>query len=352
MLKVWNLRKNFGSVRLLEGISFTLEGGSIMGVLGTHSISKTTFLRMLAGLSSISDGKVLVDRRPVSRAATRLKIGYMPRRTGVYRRISVQEFLEFFGAAYRMPRKVVASVIEDVLRLVDLLEVRNALTTSLSEEQLLKLAFGRILIHNPPLLLLDEPLDAFGPEGFEQFKAIVQELKAMGKSVLFTCLDPDVIRGFADLAAVLHRGRFVDCGPADEVLSRVDAHGWPPPARVQPFPWPSRPGSPTRPLPPAPAAPSPEIVEEAALPTPVIVDETGGEEELAEGVVAEAEPDLPVATTQSLRRAEEAKPVTGRWKPKEEEASDSAEASSDPPKPGEGGPAEPEQDDPDEDAIS
>ncbi len=228
MLEVTGLRKDLGSVRLLDGIGFTLSPGRILGVAGTHPISKTTLLRVLAGLSPITSGRVLVDSMPVSEPGTRLKIGYMPRRFGAVKRTTVMEFMEFFGAAFRVPRRSRPGVTEGVLKLVDLWDSRDRMTSDLGEYELLRLAFGRILMHNPALLILDEPMAAFGIEGPDQFGAIVGELRSMGKAILFTCLDPTALDGIADEAAVLHKGRFAEFGECGEVLARIKERGWPP----------------------------------------------------------------------------------------------------------------------------
>jgi ABC-type multidrug transport system ATPase subunit len=291
------MSKDLGSVRLLDNLNFQIDRGRVLGILGVHGVSKTTLLRVIAGLAPITTGRVRVNGLSVAEAEARADIGYMPRRFGTYPRTTVWEFLDFFGAAFGVPAQTRGSVIEGVLKLIDLTELRDEPAYELRDMELLRLAFGRILIHNPSLLLLDEPLGAFGAEGFEQFRAVVRELSDMGKTVIFTCLDPDVLPDLADEAAVLHRGRFVDFGPVEEVVENVHRHGWPPP-KVEPqahFGFQQRSAT-------APAAqilPSEPRPDEEELPKAVV-----------DGLRDKARDDLPVA---QVLRSDEDEPVKGHW---------------------------------------
>jgi ABC-type multidrug transport system ATPase subunit len=344
LLRVENLTKSLGPVQLLRGVSFGLPKGSVMALLGTHSVSKTSLVRLIAGLSKITSGRILVQGRSVTEAEARMHIGYMPRNFGVYPRTSVEEFLEFFAAAYHVPLGARLGVIGDVLRLVDLWEKRDASASSLDEDERLRLAFGRILLHNPDLLLLDEPLDAFGVEGLDQFEAVVRELRSMGKSVLFTCVDPGVLGEFADLVAVLHTGRLVDFGPAAEVLDRVARFGWPPPPPPVPQAWAFRPPDMPAPGPyepvrqdmaPPPAAPSSHVEAHPPTAPTLPAAQVAGTDSDARGS----------GIRQTLHRADGSRPVRGTWKPAESSTGSKAEAKDESTGPAPG-PAPKEKEDP------
>jgi polar amino acid transport system ATP-binding protein len=245
LLELRGLRKHIGPVILMRTVSFTLARGECLAVLGPSRSGKTHLLRATAGLAGLGAGQVLLDGAPLvpTRREVQRRIGLMPAPPrgpeseemktplGVFPHTTVREDLEFFAACLRIPRRRWARLIDDVLALVDLSEAADQEASRLSPTRLGKLFFARVILHNPDLLLLDEPLPAFGEHPAE-FWGIVEELKRMGKGVLLTSADPAGLANGPDRVVVLYGGLIVDSGPPAALLERVRAAGWPPPARM------------------------------------------------------------------------------------------------------------------------
>jgi ABC-type multidrug transport system ATPase subunit len=293
-------------VVIFQDLALKVERGSTVAVLGHRHAGKTLLLRAAAGLTTSDAGKILVDGVPVSKPAAVRKVGFMPRPPGrpgagqtrvlprlaasggVFPHTTVREDLEFFAACQRIDRRDRSRLIGDVLALTDLENCTEERTDRLGFGRQAKLFFARAILHNPDLLLLDDPCPAFSAN-LPEFWEILGALKGMGKGILLTGTDPAEFRDGPDRLAVLYGGRILDDGRPAEVLERLAKAGWPPPPMIfgglavrRPPPRPRAPPWPaTAPVGPAagsapPAAPAPSGQpaipplgpEAAALPAP------------------------------------------------------------------------------------
>jgi ABC-2 type transport system ATP-binding protein len=249
LLSLEQVRKWIGPILLFNGIDLEVNRGETVAVLGASRSGKTHLLRASSGLAGITGGRIRLEGVPLSktRREVRKRIGFMPKPPGrpeasgegrpprrapkafgVFPRTSVREDLDFFASCLRIPRPRRGALIADVLQLVDLAGVADEEAESLPQKLVAKLFFARVVLHNPDLLLLDDPLPAFS-ENPAEFWGILEEMKRMGKGVLLTTRDPATLTEGPDRVAVLHAGRIADRGEAGEVLGRVAKAGWPPP---------------------------------------------------------------------------------------------------------------------------
>ena len=223
MIEVDKLSKEFRSVPVLNGVSFRVEPGEVCGLIGPNGAGKTTLLRILGTILRPRSGHVRicgVDLRddPI---AIRRGIGYMPDNFSTYEELRVDSFLEFFAAIYEIPDDQVAAVIQDILKLVDLGGVRHSLISSLSLGVRQRLSLARALLHNPDVLLLDEPVSGLDPRARVEMRALLKELGAMGKTVLMSSHVLTDMVDVCDRFLVLEQGEVVFHGTLPELRNRV-----------------------------------------------------------------------------------------------------------------------------------
>ena len=220
MLEVKGLRKSYGSLVAVEGVSFTLQPGDIFGFIGSNGAGKTTTIRMLATLIEPDSGSAQLNGTDIRQdaMAVRKQIGYMPDHFGLYEDIKVWEYLDFFAAVYRVPRAERSSVIDNVLELVGLTEKRAAFASTLSKGMQQRLSLARCLVHDPSLLLLDEPASGLDPRARAELKELIKELGAMGKMVIVSSHILPELADFCNTVGIIERGRLVTSGRVEDVV--------------------------------------------------------------------------------------------------------------------------------------
>src|SRR6188472_1640234 len=178
------LTRTYGAMTALSALDLTVMKGDLFGFIGSNGAGKTTTLRILATFLAPSAGTAKVLGHDVVKDADAVRhvIGYMPDFFGVYKDMEVTEYLDFFGACYRIPSGQREKTISDVLELVGLTEKRGALIGALSRGMQQRLGLARVLIHDPQLLLLDEPASGLDPRALIEMMAILQELQRLGKT--------------------------------------------------------------------------------------------------------------------------------------------------------------------------
>ena len=223
MIEIRNLYKRYGELLAVDGLSLSVASGELFGFIGPNGAGKTTTLQILATLLQPTAGDAFVagfdvrwEGRDVRRA-----IGYMPDFFGLYHNLRVWEYLEFFAAAYEIPAAKRRAILSDVLELTDLTAKRDALVGELSRGMQQRLGLARVLVHDPQVLLLDEPASGLDPRARLEVREILRELRAMGKTIL---LSSHILSELAEVCSsigILHGGRLVTSGPVDDVLARV-----------------------------------------------------------------------------------------------------------------------------------
>ena len=183
-----DLSKNFGNVHAVRNVSLIIERGTIFGFLGANGAGKTTTVRMLCGLTHPSSGSAKIAGRDVwqDRHSARTKFGYVAQRFSLYPDLTVEENLRFFGGACRVPPSQLDTQIKRLLRLTDLEEKRQTPAGSLSGGMRQLLSLGCALVHDPPLLFLDEPTTGLDPVHRHQIWNLLYDLSHSGKTILVT----------------------------------------------------------------------------------------------------------------------------------------------------------------------
>jgi ABC-2 type transport system ATP-binding protein len=221
-IRVRHLSHRFGMFDVLRDVSFEVGQGEIFGFIGPNGAGKTTTIRVMATLLEPMAGRVEVDGVDVTLDpdTVRKTIGYMPDHAGVYERVTVREYLEFFADAHRVASP---SVVSAVLELTDLGTLRDKLVATMSKGQKQRLQLARILLHDPKVLILDEPASDLDPRARIEMRNLLSELRSLGKTIL---LSSHILTELADVCtsvAILEKGRLVVSGPIAEIGARLEA---------------------------------------------------------------------------------------------------------------------------------
>src|SRR5262245_43300980 len=221
-IRVRHLWHRFGNLDVLRDVTFDVEQGEIFGFIGPNGAGKTTTIRVMATLLEPMAGRVEVDGIDVTidPNEVRHRIGYMPDHAGVYERITVREYLEFFADAFRVPS---LSVVDAVLELTDLGKIQDRVVATMSKGMKQRLQLGRILLHDPKVLILDEPASDLDPRARIEIRDLLLELKSLGKTIF---LSSHILTELSDVCtsiAILEKGRLIVAGPIGEISTRLEA---------------------------------------------------------------------------------------------------------------------------------
>lgn len=223
MLEVKDLRKDYAGFQAVNGISFSLKPGDILGFIGANGAGKTTTIRMLATLLEPSSGTATIDgfdiiKQPME---VRQRIGYMPDFFGLYDDVKVWEYLDFFATIHQIPTRERPAVIKQALELTDLTVKRNAFVQTLSRGMQQRLCLAKCLVHDPSLLLLDEPASGLDPRARAELKELILELGRMGKIIIVSSHILPELSDFCNTVAIIERGNMVAFGPVSSLIQQV-----------------------------------------------------------------------------------------------------------------------------------
>ena len=225
-IRVRHLWHRFGKLEVLRDVSFDVGEGEIFGFIGPNGAGKTTTIRVMATLLEPMAGKVEIDGWDVTidPLEVRKVIGYMPDHAGVYDRLTVREYLEFFADAYRVPTAgTTYAVVDAVMELTDLTKLRDKLVATMSKGMKQRLQLARTLLHDPKVLILDEPASDLDPRARIEIRDLLVELRAMGKTIF---LSSHILTELADVCtsvAILERGKLVVAGPISQIARRLES---------------------------------------------------------------------------------------------------------------------------------
>ncbi|MFM2003841.1 MAG: putative transporter ATP-binding protein YxlF [Planctomycetota bacterium] len=223
MITLQGFGKDYGDFRAVDSLDLKIEAGETFGFIGPNGAGKSTTIRFLATLLRPSRGRgevagcdVVADPMGVRQA-----IGYMPDNFGVYDGMRVWEFLDFFAVAYRIGRDQRKRIIAHVLELLDLVHKRNDFVNGLSRGMKQRLCLAKTLLHDPPVLILDEPASGLDPRARIEVKALLKELRKMGKTIM---ISSHILTELADCCTsigIIERGKLLMHGPIDQVNKRI-----------------------------------------------------------------------------------------------------------------------------------
>jgi ABC-2 type transport system ATP-binding protein len=226
MIVVEDLVKDFGTNRALDSISFTVDEGDIFGFIGPNGAGKTTTMRILATLLEPTSGRAAVGGHCVVNAPEKARsiTGFMPDSYGVYEGLSVWEYLDFFAAAYRIPLPRRDASVKDVMELTDLTALRDRPVRALSKGMQQRLCVAKTLVHDPAVLILDEPAAGLDPRARIEFRALLKELKRLGKTILISSHILTELSDVCTRVGIIEAGTMVATGRVEEILARIHPH--------------------------------------------------------------------------------------------------------------------------------
>ncbi len=228
ILEVHDLCKTYHKAKqsTLEHLTFEVESGSIYAFVGPNGAGKTTTIRILATLLGFEHGEVRVGSYRVDTQPHEVRrlLGYIPDEFGLYKKMSVREYLEFFAQCYHVPETQHQQIVDDLLDLVGLSKWREETLVKLSRGMRQRLSVARALVHDPQLIVADEPAAGLDPRARVDLREIFQVLQEMGKTIF---LSSHVLRELDDIAThvgILEEGRLVATGTVDEIRAQLQPH--------------------------------------------------------------------------------------------------------------------------------
>ncbi len=226
MIEVVNFTKRYGDFIAVDNLSFAIGKGEIFGFIGPNGAGKSTTIRFLATLLRPSSGEGRVAGHSVTAEpmAVRRVIGFMPDDFGVYDGMKVWEFLDFFAVAYEIPRAYRKKIIGEVLDLLDLSHTRDDYVNGLSKGMKQRLCLAKTLVHDPPVLILDEPASGLDPRARLEMKALLNELKQMGKTILISSHILSELADFCTSIGIIERGKLLAAGAIQDIQQQIRSH--------------------------------------------------------------------------------------------------------------------------------
>ena len=217
------LTKRYGQLLAVNHLDLTVPRGSIFGLIGPNGAGKSTTFSMIASLLRPTSGALTVMGADPSHKprAVRRRMGYMPDVLGVYDNLRVDEYLEFFAATYSIPRTEWKSLVDGLLELVDLSVKRTAMVNSLSRGMKQRLSLARALVHDPELLILDEPASGLDPRARVELRELLKALNAMGKTIVISSHILAELEEVCTDVAIMEAGKMLASGPPRQILERL-----------------------------------------------------------------------------------------------------------------------------------
>src|SRR2546422_1347580 len=223
MVQIRHLRKQYKELVAVKDLNLELDPGDIFGFIGPNGAGKTTTIKMLATLLIPTAGTAYIDGIDVVREPEKVRaiVGYMPDFFGVYDDIKVWEYLDFFAAAYRIPKHKRPQIIDDVLTLTDLNVKKDAYVESLSRGMKQRLCLAKTLVHDPKVLLLDEPASGLDPRARIEIKELLKGLKSMGKTIIISSHILPELADFCNKIGIIEQGELVVSGDVQAIMKQV-----------------------------------------------------------------------------------------------------------------------------------
>ncbi len=219
-LRLDGITKTFGEKRVLEEITFSAAGGAAMGLLGRNGAGKTTTIRIIMGVFPPDSGRVLLEAQPIDR--TEVRFGYLPEERGLYPKQKIIDQMVYIGRLRGLSRQEAKKSADYWLERLEMGQYRDALLRTLSKGNQQKIQLGVCLLHNPDIVILDEPFSGLDPVNAQLLKEIVSEQAAAGKIVLFSSHQMGYVEEFCDSIAILDKGRIALEGNLRDIKRSYD----------------------------------------------------------------------------------------------------------------------------------
>lgn len=223
MIETINLTKNYGELVALNNLNLTIQDGDCFGFIGPNGAGKTTTIKILATLLRPSSGQANIAGYTIGyqNRLIRPLIGYVPDFMGAYEDMVVTEYLEFFAAAYNIHGQQRRKVVRDVLELTDLTYKATAEVNSLSRGMQQRLSVARVLLHDPKVLLMDEPASGLDPRARIEMRELLKELRRMGKTILISSHILPELAELCNVVGIIERGTLLFSGTVEEIVKRA-----------------------------------------------------------------------------------------------------------------------------------
>jgi ABC-2 type transport system ATP-binding protein len=224
-IDIHGLGKNFHGKKLqrvdaLKGLSLSIEQGEVLGFLGPNGAGKSTTIKCLMGLIRPTTGSAAIMGRDIASPDARKTVGYLPENPAFYDYLSAEEYLQFVGRAFQMPAALLKQRTEEMLKLLELWDARKRLMRSYSKGMVQRVGLAQVLIHDPDVYILDEPMSGLDPIGRALVKDIILGLKNRGKCVFFSTHITDDVEKVCDRVAVINKGQLLAVDSVESILQR------------------------------------------------------------------------------------------------------------------------------------
>lgn len=222
MLEIQNLTKRYGKFLALDNLNLHIDKGEIFGFVGPNGAGKTTTMRIVCGLLKSTSGSVFVDgiNAITNPEDIKRKVGYVPDFFGVYDNLKVTEYMEFYGSMYGMDKQDVDEIGEGLLELVNLSDKKDVFVDTLSRGMKQRLCVARALIHNPDLLVLDEPNSGLDPRARFEMKEVLKNLGSMGKTIIISSHILPELAEMCTSIGIMERGHLIASGRVEEIMQK------------------------------------------------------------------------------------------------------------------------------------
>lgn len=229
MLKINDLTKNYGSFTAVNHLTLHIPEGELFGFVGPNGAGKTTTIRIVCGLLKASGGTVQIGGTKAALGSKEMKrmIGYVPDFFGVYDNLKVKEYMDLYGSMYGMNSKEIARLADDLLELVNLTDKKEFYVDTLSRGMKQRLCVARALLHNPKLLILDEPNSGLDPRARVEMKELLKNLHSMGKTIVISSHILSELSEMCSSIGIMDRGKLITSGNIDEIMHGImsDTYG-------------------------------------------------------------------------------------------------------------------------------
>ena len=220
MLQIDHLYKNYGKFQAVSDLSLHIPQGDLFGFVGPNGAGKTTTIRMVCGLMKPSAGAISINGMDAlaHRKEIKRQIGYVPDFFGVYDNLKVKEYMDFYGSMYRMGSREIEKIADDLLELVNLSDKKEVFVDTLSRGMKQRLCVARALIHNPALLILDEPNSGLDPRARVEMKELLLNLKSMGKTIVISSHILSELSEMCTSIGIMDHGKLAAAGRIEDIM--------------------------------------------------------------------------------------------------------------------------------------